>query len=206
MEIKAKKTKTVKKIIIGVFIALLVGGTSPWWWDKYIDPEKKPLSETPAHTLSLLEKVSGSYSLLTWQAKDVADRPQMTPAKGTLVINKSGKANWEIQLKNPNKRFTAKNGGDMIAVHKSSGMVVISSKQIEVGHAQSQFPNGLPRELLAKDPATGKKLVLFTKSVSNAFGSRQEGFSFHLDEGNQRKILQWSNRMGILTWQLDKTN
>nr|WP_321225692.1 hypothetical protein [uncultured Psychroserpens sp.] len=40
---KNNKTKTLKKIIIGAIMALLVGGTSPWWWNKYIDkPIVKP--------------------------------------------------------------------------------------------------------------------------------------------------------------------
>ena len=35
---KNKKTENLRKIIIGVVITFLVGGTSPWWWNKYIDP------------------------------------------------------------------------------------------------------------------------------------------------------------------------
>jgi len=37
---KNNKTENLKKIVIGVVITLIVGGTSPWWWNKYIDPPK----------------------------------------------------------------------------------------------------------------------------------------------------------------------
>ncbi len=195
---EVSKGTSVKKWVAGVLAstaaAVLAGLIL--WWVTYSKPPPPPKPEKPEPVLSLLERVSGNYELMTWHGKDVADSPQMTPTQGTLRIDQNGNAYWEMQL----------HDGDMLGVHTCSGTVDITSKQIEVGDAQNNFPKGLPKDLLAQDAATGRKLISFLDSLNKAFGGKKYGFSFDLDESSDQTILQWRNHMGLLNWRSETPN
>lgn len=62
-----KDSSVLSQILIPVTIALLVGGTSPWWWREFIakDNERFPLPEYPISQPSLPSQPEGENPLLS---------------------------------------------------------------------------------------------------------------------------------------------
>jgi hypothetical protein len=66
---KAKQSdSSLQKIAVGVVLALLVGGSAPWWWEKVFPPEHAVMSELLWNT--------------NYQGHDIAniDRPEVNTA------------------------------------------------------------------------------------------------------------------------------
>jgi hypothetical protein len=102
-------SKIAIPVLVAVLIALIAGGTAPWWVDKVFPPESaspnpqpsatatpNPQSETEEPTF--LGQLQGAWTFETWQERPGPVTLNFEPLTGSLVIDAIGHAYWEMDL------------------------------------------------------------------------------------------------------------
>lgn len=110
-------------VLIAVLIALIAGGTAPWWVDLVFPPESaSPTSSQPSETVSpsaqpsdtvqpsetdqpsesqessFLGSLQGEWEFETWQERSGPVTLNFEPLAGSLVIDAIGHAYWDLDL------------------------------------------------------------------------------------------------------------
>ena len=171
-------------------VGLLAGSIAIY---QFVSPEPKtptprPTS-TPTATLSFLEQVEGKYTLLSWVK---TNRPIELGAKvteGTLQIDSSGIANWEVMVE---QDFTSDPGRVRMTAR---GKLQISSKQIE-GVQGGEFNN-----THYLDAKWGQVSSDVTLAVRGWDYGENDNFTISVDnrsDGSQ--LLEMKNSRGTFTW------
>jgi hypothetical protein len=114
-------------VAVAVLIALIAGGTAPWWVNVVFPPETaSPASEQPSEQSSEPEQPSeteqpsegdeptflgllqGEWALETWQERPGPVTLNFHPLTGSLVIDEIGHAYWDLDLDDggPEPQFT----------------------------------------------------------------------------------------------------
>lgn len=105
-------SKIAIPVLVAVLIALIAGGTAPWWVDKVFPPEsasptsEQPSESQPAETEQPLEseeptflgQLQGDWELETWQERPGPVTLHFDPLTGSLVIDAIGHAYWDMEL------------------------------------------------------------------------------------------------------------
>lgn len=109
-------------VLVAVLIALIAGGTAPWWVDFVFPPESaSPTSEQPSETEqpseaieteqpseteppsetgepTFLGQLQGEWAFETWQERPGPVTLNFDPLTGSLVIDAIGHAYWDMEL------------------------------------------------------------------------------------------------------------
>lgn len=114
-------SKIAIPVLVAVLIALIAGGTAPWWWEKVFPAESatptprqsseashsspqpsesaQP-SDQPAASEepTFLGSIHGEWAFETWQERSGPVTLNFEPLAGTLVIDAIGHAYWDMDL------------------------------------------------------------------------------------------------------------
>ncbi|HET7082734.1 MAG TPA: hypothetical protein VFJ00_03375 [Candidatus Limnocylindria bacterium] len=115
-------SKIAIPVLIAVLIALIAGGTAPWWWDRVFPPESASPSEQPSETASptpqpsatvqptatdqpseteapsFLGSLQGEWTFVTWQERSGPVVLFRKPLTGFLVFDAIGHAYWDMEI------------------------------------------------------------------------------------------------------------
>ena len=120
--------KIAVPVVVGVILALAVGGTSPWWWNIVFpspSPTVAPLTPPPSSVAppsqvtptpsgdtptpsvtpsppteppSFVERLQGQWMLDTWQERPGDVTTGFHPLSGSLHVDAVGHAYWDLEL------------------------------------------------------------------------------------------------------------
>jgi hypothetical protein len=99
---KDKQSSIASQIAVGVLVALLAGGTAPWWWEKLFGgsvPASPPAKESSAsHAVdSAADLQTLEDKVAALNAGSAALRPAISPS---FVVGR-----WEVEQVNGNGKF-----------------------------------------------------------------------------------------------------
>lgn len=171
-------------ITIGILVGIIASLIAIY---SFIFPAPPPPEPTPTPTPTFLERISGSYNLMSWTEAPSQITLYIDVKDGTLKIDETGDAIWDLgiqqrgEIGTPTSRIICK------------GKVSISSQQLVGGQGGEAYNWDSNIESVRDD--------VWKTFCGWSVEGYSDPFTLYIDEGGTgKKILEMKNSKGTFKW------
>lgn len=180
---------SVKSIIvtIGTLVGIIASLIAIYTFIFPVPQPPPPETRVPTPTPTFLERISGSYNLMSWTEAPSPITLYLDAKDGTLKIDETGDTSWDLGIQQRGEIETATSR--IIC----KGKVSISSQQLVGGPGGEAYNWDSNIESVRDD--------VWKTFCGWSVGGYSDPFTLHIDEsGTGKKILEMKNSKGTFKW------
>jgi hypothetical protein len=188
------RKKTIKWLI-GV-AGMIIAGVAVWWLTSKLGGGPAPVTPSPElRPRSFLERISGSYELISWNE---VNRPTVLGVgvkDGMLMIQSHGDADWALGIWDSAARPGTPPGATQSRI-KCGGTVSGQDQQLRWA------PGGARNAAIDWEPGIESvRDIVWLAFCGSQVGGPGAPFTLHLDEQSDNRVtLEMKNSEGTFLW------